>query len=158
MNPVDRPFSLSSQGSCTASCGVRLLWLAFILLSVSGWLRIVDTIVRWEWLEYAGVLPGTLYLAITGGMWGIAGLLAAFWILQGRSWGRLVSLAVMLFYVLTYWIDRLFFAQAPGTASNTIFALLVTAIILLVSVLILRPFADLRRFIRRCVPVGPAER
>lgn len=158
MNQEPKPFSSPPQQSCPVSCGARLLWLVFVLLSVSGWTRMADTIVRWEWLEYAGVLPGALYMAVTGGLWGAAGLFAAYYSLRARPWGRLVSLAVILFYIITYWIDRLFFAQASGRSTNTVFALLMTAAALLVSILILRPGTDLRQFARRRAPVDPVER
>lgn len=116
-----------------------------------------DTIARWDWLKFAGVLPGPLYLAITGGLWGIAGILAAVWLLRGRLWSRLVGFSVVLFYVLTYWIDRLFFAQSPGVSTNTVFSLLVTAAALLISFLVLRPDADLRELFRRA-PAGLPQR
>jgi len=113
------------------------------------------TINNWYWLGFASVLPGPLYLAITGGLWGAVGLFAAIWIWQGRAWGRLVGFCAVTFFVISYWIDRLFFAIAPETGVNTPFSLLVTFLVVLVSLLILRPFTALRRPARRHAVAGP---
>lgn len=103
-----------------------MVWLSFAVLSVAGWMRMIDSITDWYWLDLAGVWPGPNYLAGSGGLWGAAGLVAAVWLLVRYSSGRVAATFIALGIALTYWIDRLFIGQAPQAGSNGLFALLVT--------------------------------
>jgi hypothetical protein len=129
------------------SCLMRLVLLSFVLLSGFGWLRMVQAIRDWNWLSFAAVEPGPLYLAISGGLWGAAGLLAVIVIWLWRPWSSLVGLGVALFYALTFWADRLIFSRAPGSQANAPFALLMTILCLGIVLLALRPFEELRRLV-----------
>ena len=93
--------------------------------------------------------PGPLYLAITGGLWGIVALAALLWIVLRRPWYRLVGISAALFFAITYWIDRLFISTHPGGAGNTPFAILLTLILLAYVALVLRPLSDLRTLRRQ---------
>lgn len=116
-----------------------LVWGPYVLFSLFGWMRMVDSITRWYWLNFAGVAPGPLYLAVTGGLWGAAGLAAAAWLLFRRPGCRQVGMAVALFFALTYWGDRLLASRAPGSQANTVFALVLTAACLGWAFFALRP-------------------
>ncbi len=127
----------------------RLAWLLLVLFSAAGWLRMIDSLADWQWLNLAGVQPGPLYLVISGALWGLVGLAAALWMLFRRPWGRMAGLSAAVVIALTYWLDRLLFDRAPGSQSNIGFALLMTVQLLLVVILGLRPFAELRALLRR---------
>ena len=103
-----------------------MTWLSFALLSAAGWMRMVDSITDRYWLNLAGVAPGPGYLAITGALWGLAGLAAAVWLLVRPTSGRAAASIIALGVALSYWIDRLFIDQAPLAGSNAPFALLLT--------------------------------
>lgn len=115
-----------------------LLLLAFAAFSIAGWVRLGSSIVQWNWLEQAGLTPGPLYLALTGGLWGAAGAVCVAWLLwRLRGW-RVVVLAAALVLCVSYWIDRLLVAEAQGNLSNTVFVLVVTAAGLGFTALLLR--------------------
>ena len=131
------------------SISLWALWAGFALISLLGWMRMVDSIQDWYWLNVAGVDPGPLYLAVTGGLWGLVGLLALIWMLLDRPWSRLVGLAAALLFALTYWIDQLFIANRDSAGANLPFAALFTLLCLLYAVLTLRPLPEVRAIMRR---------
>jgi hypothetical protein len=125
-----------------------LLGIGFALFTLSGWARMIYSITDWYWLNFAGVKPGPLYLAITGGVWGLAGLVALTWIVMRKAWFRLVGSAVALLFALTYWMDRLFVITAPDSGNNTAFAVLLTFFGLAYALLALQPGEDVRRLFK----------
>ena len=131
------------------SCLFRIVWLAFALISFTGWLRMVYTIQNWYWLSFARVWPGPEYLAITGAVWGLIGLFAVGSLWMNRPWSRLAGLGAALVYALTYWADRLLFSRAPDSQSNALFALLATLVALGVALLALLPPGGLQTLLRR---------
>jgi hypothetical protein len=104
----------------------------------------VNAITNWYWLDFAQIRPGPLYLAVTGGLWGLAGLVALVWIVLRRPGFPLVGCGAALLFALTYWVDRLFISTHPDGTGNTPFAILLTLILLAYVILVLRPLPDLR--------------
>ena len=123
-----------------------LLWLAYLFVSVSGWMRLIASITDWYWLNQAGLTPGPLYLAVTGGMWGLAGLAAVLWIVFRRPWYRLMGLGVALFITLTFWIDQLIVARSP---LNLAFAAGFTLFCLAFVILVLKPLPEVRAVFKK---------
>jgi hypothetical protein len=136
------PAPYRERTSCWAALRRWILWIGYAFLAASGWVRMVSSIESWYWLNFAGVRPGPLYLAITGGVWGGVGLVALVWMALRRPWYRLVGMAAALVFALTYWIDRLLFVRPGG--SNAPFAVLVTLLGLAYAVLMLRPLEELK--------------
>ncbi len=116
------------------------LWIGYAYLALSGWVRMAEAIGSWGWLQFAGLRPGPLYLAITGGLWGVTGLVALVWMVLRRPGYHLVGSGAALLFALTYWADRLFVATPTGAGGNTIFAVLITLLGLAYVALMLRPF------------------
>jgi hypothetical protein len=124
--------------------GSWLLLVGYAILSAYGWTRLVGSITDWYWLStVAGIRPGALYLAVTGGLWGVIGLAALVWVFLARPGYRAAGMAAALLFALTYWIDRLFVAQ-NGKDSNLWFAVGFTVICLGYTALVLRPEKDPR--------------
>ena len=122
-----RPLSLS------------VLLVVCLLISLGGWTRVLYSILNWYWLNYAGVKPGPLYLAVTGGLLGLVSLVVLV-LLWGRRPGyRLVGSAAALFFVLAYWADRLLFANTTSSMQNVVFSAAVTLIGLSYAIVTLRP-------------------
>jgi hypothetical protein len=143
-NQEVNPLSTSQdRSSCWVSLLHWVLCLGFAIFALYGWARMGYAILNWYWLTFSGIHPGPLYIAVTGGLWGLAGLIALAWILLRLPWHRLVGLSAALFFVLTYWIDRLFIAADPGSSSNTLFAALFTLILLVYAILVLRPLGEI---------------
>jgi hypothetical protein len=66
-------------------------------------------------------LPMTVtwpYLAVKGGLWGVAFILCAFGLLRLRPWGRWATLAASTLYQAHGWIDRILF-DASDYAQRT---------------------------------------
>lgn len=110
------------------SISMAVLLAAFFLISLSGWTRMLYSILNWYWLDYAGIKPGPLYQAVTGGMWGLAGLVALTWLWRRLPGSRLAGSAAAVFLALTYWVDRLVITNSGAGGQNIIFAAAVTII------------------------------
>jgi len=130
--------------SCWSSLLYWVLYFGYALLGLYGWVCMGYAITHWYWLNYSGIHPGPLYLAVTGGVWGLVCTFSLVWIALRRPWYRLVGLGAALFLALTYWIDRLFIITNPGGSSNTLFATLFTLLLLAYVTLVLRPFTEVR--------------
>ncbi len=119
---------------------LRLLALIFLVLAVMGWVRFEEAIRLWNLLISLGLLPGPLYLALTGALWGLIGVAPAVGLWFGYRWATLWSAAAALIYPLTYWIDRLWIAQRAEGFPNEVFALGVTVAWMVFSGIVLARF------------------
>ncbi len=109
-----RPFSLTV---------ILILWL---LLACAGGLRLVGAVANWGLLLELGVQPGPVYLAVSGGVFGLLGLLLAWGFWKGFPWAGLAGRVAAFFYPLAYWLERLAFSRSPEAWSNWPFAAGVT--------------------------------
>ena len=101
-----RPFWLSLLAFCLA------------LFSLSGWLRLTESISRWQLLAEAGVRPGPLYLAVTGLLVGILGLVAAIGIWLRKRWAPGFTRILAVLWLGWLWFDRLLVASSPTALAN----------------------------------------
>lgn len=125
------------------STSITLLALFFLWLAAWNGLRFGETIFFWKTLVIYGANP--LYIAISGGVWFIAGLLLVWGLWFGKTWGWPAALAGTVGYNAWYWFDRLVL-QKPH--ANWPFALIVNIVLLLLILTIL--FAPgTRRFFKR---------
>jgi hypothetical protein len=111
---------------------VTILVIAFLAGAAWNGLRLGNAIFFWKTLESRDVQP--LYLAISGGVWLIIGILLAWGLWAGKSWARMAALGGVIGYYAWYWFDRLVLQQPHA---NGPFALVITIIILILTVLIL---------------------
>lgn len=111
------------------------------LFSAAGWMRLIDTLNDWYWLDQvAAVSPGPLYLAVTGALWGVAGLAMVVWaFLRFPRW-RSGGLATVVFLAATYWADRLLLTRAEDGFVNAGFSALLTIFGIGLALLLLWPF------------------
>lgn len=115
--------------------------LGMAAFSAAGWMRLVDTLNDWYWLDQvAAVTPGPVYLAITGGLWGVAALAAIIWVFLRLSRWRSGGLAMAVFLAATYWADRLLLTRTEDGFTNVTFSALLTILGLGAAVLMLWPF------------------
>jgi len=109
---------------------LKLIAYGLLILSLTGWLRLGQTIARWDSLVEAGILPGPLYLAVTGVLIGLGALAAAVTVWRrSRQAPRLVLLLLVVWLVWS-WVDRLWIATSPTALSNAPFLLGASIIIL----------------------------
>jgi len=126
---------------------IRVICLVIIVIFAASWngLRLGETIFFWKTLETYGATP--LYIAISGGVWLISGLLLAWSLWLGKAWGWATALGGTVGYTTWYWFDRLIM-QKPH--ANWLFVLLANLVFLLITLLILMSHKT-RRFFKRDV-------
>jgi len=121
---------ISNPQSTKRPLSVTLLaWVVLILASLS-WLRLVEVIRRWSFLQSLAPSPPVLYLAITGLIWGLLGTCLVWGLFLGRWWAPRLMQISALGYVTYYWLDRLLIADSSAIASRWPFALGLTITLL----------------------------
>ena len=105
-----------------------------LVLAVAVWniLRLGETVFFWKTLENYGAHP--LYIAISGAVWLIAGLLLVWGLWQGKAWGWAAMLGGTAGYTAWYWIDRLVLQKPHANwpfalVANFVFLLIIFAIL-----------------------------
>ena len=121
---------------------IILVVLVFYFAIWNG-LRLSQAIYFWKTLLEYGAHP--LYIATSGGVWQMAGLLLVWGLWQGKTWAWLAAIVSAISYASWYWIDRLIL-QRPH--SNWLFSMVVT-LITLFFVLALLFLHSSRRFFPR---------
>ena len=113
---------------------VRVISLAIMLVFVAAWngLRLGQTIFFWKTLQAYGAHP--LYIAISGAVWLITGLLLAWGFWLGKAWGWAAVLAGTAAYTAWYWFDRLVLQQPHANwpfvlVANGVFLLIIFTIL-----------------------------
>jgi hypothetical protein len=109
-----------------------LIILAGITLAISlvGWLRLLVAIGGWNYLgEIApAVLP--VYLAISGMIWALIGMVSAVGIWFRKRWALILLGCAVVSFTVWYWLDRLLLNANPDANANMLFSLVFTAGIL----------------------------
>lgn len=126
-----------------------LLFFGYALISIAGWVRMIQTFIDWNWLRDAQVWPGPWYLAATGALWGVVAMVAVIWLWLRRSDARLAAFVTALFLALSYWTDRLLVFTLNQYGANTLFAAAVTLAGLAFATAVLQPWDEIRSFIKR---------
>lgn len=98
--------------------------LAFLLAAWNG-LRLWEAIYFWKTLARYDAPP--LYIAISGGVWLVTGVLLTWGLWRGKFWARGAVLIGISGYTIWYWFDRLALQQPHA---NWPFALIVTVVFL----------------------------
>lgn len=120
-------------------CMVWPFWVFLLGLTAAGWARLWVSIQDWYWLDQAGVVPGPGYLAISGGVWGIMGVICIILIWQRRPGYPKLGYSIQLFFALTYWLDRLLLSRSEGAWFNWPFSAVVTILGLAYAFWVLQP-------------------
>lgn len=113
--------------------GVTLVLWMVLSLSVWGLLRLFGALSWWDVLSQFRARLGPLYLSITGAGWALVGAVLVWSILSRRRWARLAIPISIIAWLITYWIERLFFeaprANLPFTILLSVFILAMTLIV-----------------------------
>ncbi len=111
---------------------VTLLAIVFLLFALFEGFRLVDSIYYWKTLLEYGAQ--SLYLALSGAVWSIGGLLLVWGLWRGKRWAWLGSVIGAVGFMIWYWLDRLLLQQPHN---NGTFAVIASCFILLVILLTL---------------------
>ncbi len=126
-------------------CPIRVYFLLLLVLVVAAWngLRLGEALYFWKTLNEYGAHP--LYISMSGGIWLIIGLVLAWSLWRGKTWGWLSTILATAGYSCWYWFDQLVL-QEPHT--NWPFVL-TTNIILVLIILFILFSRKTRRFFMR---------
>ena len=128
-SPSDQPESPLDRLNARP-LSVTLLIVVVLIFTGLNLLRLILTIQSWKFL--AGLLPvSPWYLALTGLVWTFLGC-ALIWGLWFRlSWAPNVTRMLSGFYILYYWVDRLFVADRSGLEASWPFSLVICLVLFL---------------------------
>lgn len=117
---------------------LTLLAIFFLTASLLGWVRVFQTIQRWKELHSLPLTVPVWFILVSGGMAGLAGLLAA-----GILWRRIPRaqawvMAAASLIALLFWGEKIFFAAARTPGKNLPFEALVTFLLLFYTWAVLR--------------------
>jgi hypothetical protein len=126
---------LSSVGDLPRLRSGRSFWLKFLaagllVLSVSGWLRMQQSIIDWQYLVEINLQPGPLYLMLTGGMIGLLSIVAAMSVWLRKRWGFVFARIIIIIWQAWNWADRLWIARSDTALTGWPFALGATIVIM----------------------------
>jgi hypothetical protein len=127
---------VKNTGKSKRPLSVSLLCAVVLIVSVMNLVRLGQSLASWNFLET--LLPvSPAYLAVTGLVWGVLGLLLAWRLWQGQAWARWFGLAFIIAFSIYYWIDRLFLPGYPGRNFNWLFSAAMNILLIALSVWIL---------------------
>jgi len=109
---------------------VTLLTWVVLIITLLNWLRLIEVVRHFKFLQSLSPSPPTLYLAIMGLFWGMVGAVLIWGLFLGRSWSPRLMRNAAIFYVVWYWFDRLLIADPSAIASRWPFALSLTIVLL----------------------------
>ena len=105
--------------------------IGFLLLSLNGWLRLQQAIYYWSILEQLKLYPSALYLAISGGLMGLSGLVVGLMIWFHQTLADWAALAIAVVWLGVTWLERLALAATPAASVNWPFMLGFTILVLI---------------------------
>ena len=119
--------------------GRWLVITGLFLAAGVGWARLIQALLSWQWLVTYGAEPGPLYIAITGGLIGAAGLVAALGLLLHHPWGTPWARGYAPALALFTWADRLLFSRSTAAWAGWLIDLALTLLLVAAAWWLLRP-------------------
>lgn len=123
--------------------GVTLLLLSVLLLSAWGASRVAAALRWWDMLVEFDASLSPAYLALTGVIWAIVGISLCWSIIRRSESARMRVASAAGVWQAHLWVERVFF---QSTRANLPFALLTSAVILLIVAVILFHPSTIRYF------------
>ncbi len=120
----------SRQNHPKRSAVLIILSVVTLVVSLLGWLRLLVAVGGWDYLgEIApAVLP--VYLAISGMIWALIGMVSAVGIWFRKRWALILLACAVASFTIWYWMDKLLLSANPEANSNWGFSLVFTICIL----------------------------
>jgi len=109
---------------------VTLLALGVLTIAVLFLDRAFQAVRLWDFLSGLPLSVSPLYLALSGVVFGLAGLPVAWGLWRGRAWAPRWTRNFALALVVYYWLDRLWLVRAEVARVNTPFAVAATILAL----------------------------
>jgi hypothetical protein len=94
---------------------VTILAVLVLLLTVWNGARCYAALTSWSVLAELGASPGPLYIALTGFVWVVLGLVLFQALWTRRRWARRAGWVYIALYLSYFWADRLLFRPMERT-------------------------------------------
>ena len=124
---------------------VTLLAVGVLTLAGYYFYRVILVAAQWDFL--IDLFPNSYipyYLALTGVLWGIVGMVIGWGLLRGHHWAPRITQIVVVIFTLYWWFDNLFLASDPAVQTSVLFRLIATIFLLgLIFLILARPGAKL---------------
>lgn len=128
--PARMTASQSQQKRLSRPWSVTMLAIGVLIFSGFHLLRFMWALELWDFL--IGLLPiHPLYLALSGLVWSLIGLIMTWGLWRGHRWAPLTTFLAVLAYSMYYWLDRLILSPSGG-GSNLPFAIAANLVLLIV--------------------------
>ncbi|HEY59580.1 MAG TPA: hypothetical protein G4N92_02670 [Anaerolineae bacterium] len=107
-----------------------LLSIFLLIFTGFGLLRLYGSLTLWEYLQEIGLRSSPLYLAITGGLWVITGVIGIFFHLSKRKWSIAYMRILSLVFSIWFWLDLWIFQPQDRRVHNWEFQLIFNILVL----------------------------
>jgi len=120
-------------------------WIVFVqfisglIFAFAAWIRFVEALKLWDFLKGLPLAVPPLYQAVTGFIWGVAGLLVCYLVWRGSSKAPASLRILSVTFALYYWIDQFLVMTSEIRQTNWIFTGSLTVISVLLVFLSLKP-------------------
>ena len=126
----------------------KMLALSLLMISLAGWMRLIQSIYQWQTLVTYNIMPGPIYTAISGGLVGLIAITSTviFWLRLSRA--KIIVQISVAILISGWWLDYLLFTRNSTAFANLPFRIAVT-LIYLVFVFIYLQYAPAIKRIRK---------
>lgn len=118
------------------SVGIKLLCFIFILFSLAGLSRVLQTVQEWSF--FSGLLPiSPVYLLLSGLIWLVSGLVSVILLWFNIIYARVISFINLVIILLVYWLEHTLLMVNELSSINIRFSILATVALLILCIIIL---------------------
>ena len=96
-----------------------LIFMVCILISLTGWLRILDTLSSYNYLQEIGLEPQPVYLILSGILIGLLFFASILFLLLHKKWALTYMRWSCAVYLILILIENKFLSSAAGSQGNT---------------------------------------
>ncbi|HZK62260.1 MAG TPA: hypothetical protein VFC41_09285 [Anaerovoracaceae bacterium] len=126
----------------------KMLVLSLLIISLAGWMRLIQSIYQWQNLVAYNIKPGPLYTTISGLIIGLIASTSAVVLWLRLSRAKIIVQITVVTLISGWWLDYLLFTHSSTAFANLPFHIAVT-VIYLVFVFIYLQYAPAIKRIRK---------
>jgi hypothetical protein len=93
---------------------VTILVFGVLIITIFNLTRLILSILNWNFLVSWPGVPA-LYMVMTGLLWTLVGSILCWGLWKAKIWAPGLTKAVLLTYVLYYWMDQVFLMDHPAS-------------------------------------------
>jgi hypothetical protein len=123
----------------------KKLALSLFMISLAGWMRLIQSIYQWQTLVTYNIMPGPIYTAISGGLVGLIAGSSAVILWLRLSPAKIIVQISVLTLIFGWWSDYLLFTRNSTAFANLPFRIAVTLIYLVFVFIYLRYAPAIKR-------------